>query len=138
MATTNAGQEAAERGAKPAVAEGVLVARPPLRSLVEDLHERRERARAGGGPERIERQHAQGKLTARERLALLIDEGTFVELGIHGPVTERQREAISRIQRSQRHLLGLINDVLNFAKLEAGRVEYHLAAFQQPSPEGRH
>jgi acetyl-CoA carboxylase carboxyltransferase component len=61
-----------------------LVARPPLRSLVDDLNERRERARQGGGPERIERQHSQGKLTARERLALLIDDGTFVELGIHG------------------------------------------------------
>ena len=34
--------------------------------------------------EKIERQHAQDKLTARERLALLIDEGTFTELGIHG------------------------------------------------------
>jgi acetyl-CoA carboxylase carboxyltransferase component len=61
-----------------------LVARPPLRSLVEDLHERREQARLGGGEERIARQHEQGKLTARERLAVLIDEGTFTELGIHG------------------------------------------------------
>jgi acetyl-CoA carboxylase carboxyltransferase component len=61
-----------------------LVARPPLRSLVEDLHERREQARLGGGEERIARQHEQEKLTARERLALLIDEGTFTELGIHG------------------------------------------------------
>src|SRR5918992_4021746 len=64
--------------------EDQLVARPPLRSLVDDLHERRETARQGGGPEKIERQHGQGKLTARERLALLIDDGTFVELGIHG------------------------------------------------------
>ena len=55
-----------------------------LRPLVEDLHERRERVRLGGGAERIERQHEQGKLTARERLDLLIDEGTFVELGMHG------------------------------------------------------
>ena len=61
-----------------------LVARPPLRSLVEDLHERREKAKLGGGEEKIERQHEQDKLTARERLALLIDEGTFAELGIHG------------------------------------------------------
>ena len=46
---------------------------------------RAPRARAlGGGEERIARQHEQGKLTARERLALLIDEGTFTELGIHG------------------------------------------------------
>ncbi len=55
-----------------------------LRPLVEELAERRERARLGGGEERIARQHEQDKLTARERLALLIDEGTFVELGIHG------------------------------------------------------
>jgi acetyl-CoA carboxylase carboxyltransferase component len=61
-----------------------LVARPSLRSLVDDLHERRATARLGGGEERIARQHEQDKLTARERLALLIDEGTFVELGIHG------------------------------------------------------
>src|SRR5215212_1329883 len=61
-----------------------LVARPSLRSLVDDLDERRERARQGGGEERIARQHDQEKLTARERLALLIDEGTFVELGVHG------------------------------------------------------
>ena len=39
-------------------AADTLVARPSLRSLVEDLHERRERAREGGGQERIDRQHA--------------------------------------------------------------------------------
>jgi acetyl-CoA carboxylase carboxyltransferase component len=65
-------------------AAGELVARPSLRSLVDDLHERRDEARRGGGEERIARQHDQDKLTARERLALLIDDGTFVELGIHG------------------------------------------------------
>jgi methylmalonyl-CoA decarboxylase subunit alpha len=54
-----------------------------LRPLVEDLHARREKARMGGGPERIARQHDQGKLTARERIDLLIDAGTFTELGIH-------------------------------------------------------
>jgi len=55
-----------------------------LRPLVEELHERRERARLGGGEEKIAKQHSRDKLTARERLALLIDAGTFVELGIHG------------------------------------------------------
>jgi acetyl-CoA carboxylase carboxyltransferase component len=64
-------------------AEDTLVARPSLRSLVEDLEERRRTARLGGGEEKIARQHEQDKLTARERLALLIDEGTFTELGIH-------------------------------------------------------
>jgi acetyl-CoA carboxylase carboxyltransferase component len=54
-----------------------------LRPLVEDLHERRAKARLGGGEERIARQHDAGKLTARERIDLLVDEGTFVELGLH-------------------------------------------------------
>ncbi|MEA2538550.1 MAG: propionyl-CoA carboxylase beta chain [Chloroflexota bacterium] len=44
------------------------------------LHAMRAEARLGGGPERIERQHAMGKLTARERLELLLDPGSFVEL----------------------------------------------------------
>ena len=48
----------------------------------------------------------------------------LVDMGIHGPVTSAQHEALARVQRSQQLLLSLINDVLNFAKLEAGRVEY--------------
>ena len=57
-----------------------------LRPLVEDLHERRAKAKLGGGEEKIARQHAQEKLTARERLDLLLDEGTFTELGIHAGI----------------------------------------------------
>jgi len=45
------------------------------------LREMRERAMQGGGTERIAQQHAKGKMTARERLALLLDEETFQELG---------------------------------------------------------
>src|SRR5437588_4193268 len=55
-----------------------------LRPLVEDLHARREKITQGGGPEKVEAQHAANKLTARERLELLFDEDTFFELGIHG------------------------------------------------------
>ena len=50
----------------------------------------------------------------------------LMRLGIHGPTTEAQQGALTRIERSQKHLLSLINDILNFAKLEAGRVEYHV------------
>ena len=48
----------------------------------------------------------------------------LMEMGIHGPVTDAQLEALARIGRSQKHLLRLINDVLNLARIEAGRVEY--------------
>jgi signal transduction histidine kinase len=43
--------------------------------------------------------------------------------GIRGPVTEPQRVDLERIKRSQRHLLAVINDILNFAKLESGRIQ---------------
>jgi len=45
------------------------------------LREKREAALAGGGPKRLEAQHAKGKLSARERLTILLDEGSFQELG---------------------------------------------------------
>jgi acetyl-CoA carboxylase carboxyltransferase component len=57
-----------------------------LRPLVEELHERRAQARLGGGEDKIAAQHERGKLTARERIALLIDEGTFTELGIQAGI----------------------------------------------------
>src|SRR5689334_24804303 len=52
-----------------------------LRPLAADLEERRAVARLGGGEEKIARQHQAGKLTARERIALLTDD--FTELGVH-------------------------------------------------------
>src|SRR3954451_2744263 len=57
-----------------------------LRPLVDDLLERRAAARLGGGPERIARQHDAGKLTARERIDLLVEPGTFTELGLHAGI----------------------------------------------------
>ena len=55
-----------------------------------ELRKRREQALAGGGPERVARIHEKGCLTARERLELLLDPGSFVEIGTH--VTHRARD----------------------------------------------
>lgn len=50
----------------------------------------------------------------------------LLSLGIRGPVTEQQLEDLARIQRSQQHLLGLINDVLNVVRLDAGQIRYDI------------
>ena len=56
----------------------------------------------------------------------------LVEMGVHGPVTEAQRDALARAQRSQRHLLSLINDVLNLVRIETGHVEFVLEDVSLP------
>ncbi|HEX9383599.1 MAG TPA: MHYT domain-containing protein [Gemmatimonadaceae bacterium] len=57
--------------------------------------------------------------------------GGYAELlamGVRGPLNAEQAQDIARIRRSQQHLLTLINDVLNFAKVDAGQTEYRLTA----------
>ena len=57
--------------------------------------------------------------------------GGYAELlamGIRGPLNAEQAQDIARIRRSQQHLLALINDVLNFAKVDAGQAEYRMTA----------
>jgi len=53
---------------------------PTPRDLLDQLHHKQAEAEQGGGPERIAQQHKKGKLSARERLDLLLDPGSFVEL----------------------------------------------------------
>ena len=50
-----------------------------MKDILQELENRRAMARAGGGARRVEAQHAKGKLTARERIELLLDEGSFEE-----------------------------------------------------------
>ncbi len=50
----------------------------------------------------------------------------LMELGIRGPITNEQREDLHRIQQSQRHLLGLSNQVLNYACVDAGAVRFEM------------
>ncbi len=51
----------------------------------------------------------------------------LIAMEIHGPLTAAQRGALERIERSQRYLLKLVDDILNLARIEAGRIEYLLA-----------
>jgi signal transduction histidine kinase len=51
----------------------------------------------------------------------------LISMGLAGPVTTQQLEHLSRIKRSQEHLLGIINDILNFSRVEAGQLSYDLA-----------
>jgi PAS domain S-box-containing protein len=48
----------------------------------------------------------------------------LMQLGLSGPLTGEQHEQLARIQSSQQHLLGIINDILNFSRLEAGGLVY--------------
>ena len=50
-----------------------------MKAVIEELEQRRANARLGGGQKRIDAQHKRGKLTARERIDLLMDEGSFEE-----------------------------------------------------------
>ena len=50
----------------------------------------------------------------------------LIEAGIRGPVTPLQAQDLERIRRNQRLLVSVVNDILNFAKVESGHVEYHL------------
>ncbi len=50
----------------------------------------------------------------------------LLTMELSGPLTPQQREQLTRIKRSQEHLLGIINDILNFSRIEAGQVVYDL------------
>ncbi|HEX9936116.1 MAG TPA: ATP-binding protein, partial [Longimicrobium sp.] len=54
-------------------------------------------------------------------------------MGLHGELTDGQRRDVERMRRSGQHLLSLINDILNFARIEAGQLSYHLE--DVPVPE---
>jgi len=70
---------------------------PEVDPRILELRARREKTREGGGAERIARQHARGKLTARERVDLLMDPATFQELDTFAmPITDEQCLPVER------------------------------------------
>ena len=64
----------------------------------------------------------------------------LLAMGVRGPVNEEQLRDLSRIRQNQQHLLEIINDILNFSRIEAGRVQYtHRAGAGEgrPRADGR-
>lgn len=53
---------------------------PDMFDKINELYDRKEAIRLGGGDARIEKQHEKGKMTARERIDMLLDDGSFVEI----------------------------------------------------------
>jgi len=66
----------------------------------------------------------------RTPLNAIIGYAQLLDVGIHGPVSTDQHADLGRIQRSSKHLLSLINDILNYAKVESGHVQYEM----EPTP----
>jgi PAS domain S-box-containing protein len=103
--------------------------------VTRDLTERREAERQALDAARRAAEAEAANRAKSEFLAAMSHElrtplnaiGGYVELleiGIGGAVSEVQQEYLGKIQRSQRHLLTIINDLLNFSRLEAGQIEY--------------
>jgi PAS domain S-box-containing protein len=107
--------------------EALQEANEELQTLNEDLERQRSAA--------DEANHAKSNFLAvmshelRTPLNAIGGYVQLLEMGVHGPITDPQMEALGRINRSQRHLLRLINDVLNLSRIEAGRVEYVVESF---------
>lgn len=109
-----------------AQSEALVEANNDLQVLNDDLQKQRELA--------DEANHAKSNFLAvmshelRTPLNAIGGYVQLLEMGVHGSITDPQREALGRIDRSQRHLLRLINDVLNLSRIEAGRVDYVVEA----------
>jgi signal transduction histidine kinase len=109
-----------------------------LRATTEELMQRTEEAESALQEAQHARTEAEAANSAKaEFLATMSHElrtpinaalgySELLAMGVRGPVTPAQLEDLARIQRSQRLLLSLVNDILNFARLEAGQVEFHL------------
>jgi signal transduction histidine kinase len=85
--------------------------------------------------ERLKQEADQASLAKSNFLAMMSHElrtplnaisgyAQLLEMGVQGPVTDAQVESLARIQQSQRHLLRLVNEILNLARIESGHIEF--------------
>ena len=118
-------------------ADGIVGAVVTFRDVSERRAAEAERARLLDAAEAAQRVAEEANRAKVEFLATMSHElrtplnaiggyAELLELEIRGPITEEQRADLARIRQSQRHLLRLINEVLNYAKLEAGSVRYEV------------
>ena len=68
-------------------------------------------------------------MSCRTPLNAIAGYAELLMMGLRGPLTEPQRQDLDRIQRANQHLMSLVNDVLNFARLDAGQIEFNLMDF---------
>jgi PAS domain S-box-containing protein len=114
------------------VTEQVLARREVERLLVESERARGEAEAARSDAEKASR--AKGEFLAvmshelRTPLNAIGGYAELMEMGLRGPVSPDQRIDLARIQASQRHLLGLINQVLNYTRIETGTVQYDVVS----------
>ena len=117
-----------------------LASRAALAADNARLHTEALRARQDAAAAQVEAEAARGTAEAASRaksefLAVMSHElrtplnaiaayAELIEMGLRGPITAEQRSDLARIQRGQRHLMGLINGVLDYSRLEARAVHY--------------
>ena len=108
--------------------------------VTRDLTERRaaqeraiEAARKAAASEEANRTKSQFLASMSHELRTPLNAiGGYTELltmGVRGAINDAQREDLQRIKRSQEHLLGIINDILNFSRIEAGQIAYDFSTF---------
>jgi PAS domain S-box-containing protein len=99
----------------------LLQAERKARAEAEDARQRAEEANRAKSDFLAKMSHE-----LRTPLNAIAGHAELIELGIHGQVTPEQSSALERIRKNERHLLALINDILDFTKLEAGAVRLEI------------